>query len=97
MTSPTIPTREAVEKLKNDWLYDPCWDIGDTQEGFEHYKDELWEFQRKQEDKWEAEQKAKVLEKCNKYECSPGTLRYIESLQYQIEKIQERLDKLEGY
>jgi hypothetical protein len=28
------PTREAIEKLKEEWRYDPIWDIEET-EGFE--------------------------------------------------------------
>ncbi|MFX1487479.1 MAG: hypothetical protein ACFFBS_10400, partial [Promethearchaeota archaeon] len=33
-------TREEIEKLKQDWMLDPFWDIEDT-EGFELYRNEL--------------------------------------------------------
>ena len=48
------PTREEVEKLKADWIEDPCWDIFDT-EGFEAYAFELSEFQEEMEEKWHRE------------------------------------------
>lgn len=40
MTTATIPTRDEVEALKQNWLNDPCWDIEET-EGFEFYREEL--------------------------------------------------------
>lgn len=41
--APTWPSREDVERLKSDWLIDPCWDLGRS-EGFEDYWDELKAF-----------------------------------------------------
>lgn len=35
--------REDVDRLKAEWLADPCWDIEDT-EGFEAFRDELLAF-----------------------------------------------------
>ena len=35
-----MPTREEIEKLKESWRRDPCWDIKDT-EGFAEYREEL--------------------------------------------------------
>jgi len=46
--------REEIEKLKESWLHDPCWDIEDT-EGFEEHREELLAFH--------AEWRAKLDEK----------------------------------
>ena len=32
--------KKDVERLKKDWLRDPCWDIEET-EGFSNYKKDL--------------------------------------------------------
>ncbi|MFA5298883.1 MAG: hypothetical protein WC389_11815 [Lutibacter sp.] len=48
-----MKTREEVEKLKQNWLNDTCWDIYGT-EGFEDYKDELRIYQKNCEDRWKA-------------------------------------------
>jgi hypothetical protein len=47
-----MKTREEVEKLKQNWRDDPCWDIYNT-EGFQEYKEELMEYQRLCEKEWE--------------------------------------------
>jgi len=52
-----MKTREEVEDLKVQWLRDPIWDIENT-EGFEDFKDELFEFQKAKSDEW-AERAAK--------------------------------------
>lgn len=48
-------TPEEIEKLKANWLADPCWDIED-QPGFEAHREELlaWrkEYEAKMEAKW---------------------------------------------
>lgn len=53
-----MKTIEEVEKLKEGWKKDPCWDIEDT-EGFEEYRDELHSFRLQYEHecnlKWEVE------------------------------------------
>jgi Na+(H+)/acetate symporter ActP len=47
-----MKTREAVEKLKTDWILDPCWDIEET-EGFEQYRNELVKFHAEMQEKWD--------------------------------------------
>lgn len=47
----SMKTRKEVEKLKNDWLEDPIWDI-ETTEGFEEYHEELKKFANNEEKKW---------------------------------------------
>lgn len=36
-------SREDIERLKQQWLDDPCWDIENT-EGFDAHREELLEF-----------------------------------------------------
>ena len=50
-----MKTREQVEALKNNWRFDPCWDIYDT-EGFGEYRDELLLFQTNLQQEWRATQ-----------------------------------------
>lgn len=52
MNKKIFRSKEEVDKLKQDWLADPCWDIWDT-EGFEDYQKELEEFQETQERTWD--------------------------------------------
>ncbi len=47
-----MKTPEEITYLKNDWLYDPCYDIEET-EGFEDHKEELLAFKKETEAKWE--------------------------------------------
>jgi len=46
-----MKTPQEIEKLKNDWIYDPCWDIEDT-DGFEDHREELLAFAEKQRAQW---------------------------------------------
>ena len=52
-------TPQEIEKLKNNWLKDPCWDIEDS-EGFEAYREELLAFRLEQEADWEAEREEQL-------------------------------------
>lgn len=45
-------TREEIDRLKESWLKDPCWDIEDTP-GFEEHGDDLLAYRKEQEVKWE--------------------------------------------
>lgn len=48
----TTRTPEEIQKLKESWLRDPCWDIEDT-EGFEDHKEELLAFRKQKKAEWE--------------------------------------------
>ena len=61
-------TREEIEKLKQSWLNDPCWDIEDT-EGFEEHRDELLAYHEEAKKQWEIaseERKTRRIEKVMK-------------------------------
>ncbi|PZO26181.1 MAG: hypothetical protein DCE86_14885, partial [Flavobacteriaceae bacterium] len=49
-----IKTREDIDELKKQWLYDPIWDIEET-EGFEEFRDELLAWRLDLKNKREAE------------------------------------------
>lgn len=51
-----MPTKAELDKLKESWLKDPCWDIEET-EGFEEHKEELRAFRLEKESEWEIEAK----------------------------------------
>jgi hypothetical protein len=51
-----MATREDVERLKEQWLADPCFDLADA-EGFEEHAEELRAYQAQQVAQW-AEQVA---------------------------------------
>ena len=44
--------RDVIEKLKENWMQDPGWDIEET-EGFEEHLDELLNFRKQKETEWE--------------------------------------------
>jgi hypothetical protein len=43
-----MATNDEIERLKHNWLGDPCWDIEET-EGFEEHKEELIAFRKQHE------------------------------------------------
>ena len=49
-----MATAQEIERLKRDWLDDPCYDLYGA-EGFEEHEEELREFQTMTERRWEAE------------------------------------------
>lgn len=54
-----METREEVEKLKENWMKDPCWDIEDT-EGFKEYHDELLDFRHAAELEWQSKAEERI-------------------------------------
>ena len=54
-----IIDRDAVERLKSNWLDDPVYDIADAF-GFEPYRDELRHFSLNAHARWERERKSKL-------------------------------------
>jgi len=94
-------SRDEINKLKESWFRDACWDIEDT-EGFSLYYDELLAFRKQCEQEWEAEyamRKAKEeaslhaeLEKIG----TIGLLRQIKWLEERLDQALERIHKLES-
>lgn len=85
------PTREAVEKLKEDWLHDGVWDIEET-EGFEAYREELYQFRVETE----TERSLAYMRHLEKYAERIGTdnlliAQYIMNLENRIEELEEKV------
>ena len=49
-----MATQDEIEKLKKNWLADPCWDIED-EDGFGEHREELLMFRKETEVKWKLE------------------------------------------
>lgn len=49
-----MKTREEIQKLKDEWAKDPCWDIEATV-GFEDHIEDLIAFKNEMEAKWKEE------------------------------------------
>lgn len=60
-----MATREEIEKLKESWLHDSCWDIEDS-EGFEEHREELVAFHKEQDVKWEEKKQKREAERVKK-------------------------------
>jgi len=76
---------------------DPCWDI-EHSEGFEAHHDERVASRKEWEAKWAAERQA-VLEKRAEALGCPGNDKlscYVECLEHQLERMQERIETLEA-
>ena len=54
-----MPTQDEIEKLKANWLKDPCWDIED-EDGFGEHREELLKFRKETEVKWKLEEEERI-------------------------------------
>lgn len=59
-----------IDKLKTDWLQDPCWDLEDT-EGFEAHREELLAFRHEQERRWQVKRQADLAALAANAGCPP--------------------------
>ncbi len=87
---------EEIQRLKADWLNDPCWDI-ETTEGFEAHRDELLAFRNERERQWEEQRKARLEAKAAELGI-PGNTRlaaHIERLESRLIRLEEALDRTE--
>jgi len=54
-----MATQDEIEKLKANWLKDPCWDIED-EDGFEEHREELLKFRKETEFAWQLEEEERI-------------------------------------
>ena len=85
-----MKTRDDVQRLKENWVADPCCDIYDT-EGFEEYFEELKNYQKEMEVFWEREEQRLIEEKAVELGL-PGNIK----IARYIKVLEKRLDALEG-
>lgn len=81
-------TTQEINDLKAGWKKDPCWDIEDT-EGFEDIKTELLEYRLKAERDWTESERTRLEEKAGKLQCSIEIVKYVEWLEYKIDKLRQ--------
>lgn len=90
-----MKSREEVQRLKSQWIDDPCWDLEDTP-GYEEYYEELLACRQNQERKWALLEDIRLRDLAIKYGI-PGKTKlaaYIESLEDQIERLNWKNDVL---
>ena len=88
-------TPQEIENLKRNWKNDPCWDIYNT-EGFEAHIEELKEYQREDEEKWQKKQASELQEFAIKLGI-PDQLtlaQYIKDLEYRLRETNDRIDEM---
>ena len=54
-----MATQDDIEKLKANWLKDPCWDIED-EDGFGEHREELLKFRLETESAWQLEEEERI-------------------------------------
>lgn len=68
-----MATQDKIEKLKKNWLADPCWDIEDT-EGFEEHHAELLKFREEIKAEKDAKYQAKIDKRADYVRVQTGVL-----------------------
>lgn len=92
-----MKTKEQVEKLKQNWIKDPCWDIYESK-GFEDYRDELFKYQQRIEKAQEELHLEKLNYKANELGIS-GNIRlaqYIINLETRISNLTDNIERVRG-
>lgn len=94
-------TRANVEKLKIQWLADPCWCLEKT-EGFEEYEEELKEFADSKRKEWKENDdllSLKMAEQFGVYLCDNPNSALTQVIPSKFGKMMrcllDRLDRLE--
>lgn len=97
-TQPPTPrkTREEVEALKANWLYDPIWDLGD-EEGFEEYWDELNAFRIETKAEWEREYQDTLKAARARYGLADNDVlvKSLVDMQWQIDSLRRKIEKMQ--
>lgn len=89
-------TREEIEALKENWLYDPCWDIENT-EGFEAHREELEKFHKEKQQEWTKRNLEREWAEMEELGITNRkTYWYLKRLEYDIASLAKRICVLEG-
>ena len=90
-----MKTPEEIRDLKTDWLYDPCYDIEET-EGFEDHKEELLAFRKTAEAKWEFNRITRLTQMSigMGLEDNLKLVAFLEMLENRIIKLEENFNQL---
>lgn len=85
-----VQPRSEIERLKNNWANDPCWDIEDT-EGFETHFIELKAFRLGCDLYWSQECNSMIKDKARELNCSLELAQYILNLENTINELKIEL------
>lgn len=99
MNATEFPVKSAdeIQKLKDGWRHDPCWDIEDT-EGFEAHKEELLKYRLEQEAIWKERNEKRIAEEMTKMGITNrDTYYYLKGLEHRIESLGKTIDKIQGH
>jgi len=92
-----MATQEEINKLKENWESDPCWDIEDT-EGFEAHHDELLAYHQAWRIKWEVAHAEKENARADKVRVETGVVdKYIVSALNTWNEIERMVSSLDRY
>lgn len=90
-----MKNRSDVDRLKSQWVSDPCWDIEDT-DGFEDYRDELVQFSLEMKQEWQERYQQRLTAKADQLG-APGNFklaRYVINLEDKLDRINETLEQV---
>jgi hypothetical protein len=54
-----MATQDEIEKLKKNWIADPCWDL-ENEDGFGEHREELLKFRLETESAWQLEEEDRI-------------------------------------
>jgi len=91
-----MKTHTEIIELKRQWENDPCWDI-ETTEGFEDHKQELLEHRVMKEYEWKLKEEERLEPKARKMGCSIQMIKWMETIEKKIQKIDDDLSMLNEY
>lgn len=88
-------SHKEIEHLKRNWKDDPCWDLAET-EGFEAHREELEQYQKEMEIKWQLETEEELDRKAAQLGI-PGNhilTIYILELEDKVKRLQDQVEKI---
>ncbi len=91
-----VRTKDELGKLKADWLEDDCWNLEDT-EGFEAHRVELLAFREAHQAEQANTERRRREARAAELGCSVALLATIESLENQINRLEQKVEKTEDY
>ena len=94
-----MATQDEIEKLKKNWLADPCWDIED-EDGFGEHYEELLKFRKDTEAAWQLEEEERIARRARVVEIDtditkPGaaqSIRTYEEIETGVRNIENETD-----
>ena len=90
-----MKTRKEIDDLKHNWICDPCWDI-ETASGFEDHIEDLKSYREYMQDLWRKQYEEHVINEMDRKGITDrATFDYLKKLENTIERLEERISKLE--